>query len=92
MDIESTILQWLFTAALATISGLLGWFIKALFDEIRTLKYADTELAKSVSALTVKLAENYVSKPDFKDSLDGIHQVLRRIEDRVNNHLNQEQK
>jgi hypothetical protein len=88
MDVSNVILQWLFTAVLSIISGLMGWFVKALFNEIQTLKVVDQDLSKSVNNLTVKLAEQYVSKTDFKDSLDAIHQVLRRIEDRVNDKLN----
>jgi hypothetical protein len=88
MDVSNVILQWLFTAVLSIISGLMGWFVKALFNEIQALKTVDQDLSKSVNNLTVKLAEQYVSKTDFKDSLDAIHQVLRRIEDRVNDKLN----
>ena len=64
--------------------GVVGWFLKVLFSRIEGLERADRSLAETITELRVSLPSHYVTKDDFKASLDGIHGALRRIEDRLN--------
>ncbi len=72
-----------FNIAMAIIAALGGWFIRTLFDKIEALEATDSNLTEQVTLLRVELPSSYVNKDDFKDMLNNIFEMLRRIEDKL---------
>lgn len=79
-----------FNIALTIIAFLGGWLIKTLFSRLEKLEKADENLTAAVNDLRVALPTSYVSKEEHKGSLDGIHAVLRRIEDKMDRKVDKE--
>ena len=68
---------------LTLFASVIGWLVKGLFERIKGLEIADTELAKEISELRVELPTHYTSKNDFKEFIDNVFNMLRRIEDKI---------
>lgn len=79
-----------FNIALTVIAFLGGWLIKTLFSRLEKLEATDERLATSINALAIALPTHYVSKEEHKGSLDAIHAVLRRIEDKMDRKVDKE--
>ena len=72
-----------FDIALTLIAFLGGWFVKTLRDDIHELKQSDDQLKKVINDLRVELPTHYVSKAELQLLFNNIHDVLRRIEDKL---------
>lgn len=72
-----------FNVAMTLVAFLGGWLVKTMRDDIRELKETDSRLADAVNNLRVDLPEKYVHKDEFRASLTPIHEILRRIEDKL---------
>lgn len=59
------------TAAAYVIFAVVGWAIRALWEAVRQLER--------------DLPSNYVRKDDYKDAMDEIRDMLRRIFDKLDN-------
>jgi len=57
---------------------ILGWFARELWSAVKNLK---EDLVK----LKSDLSDNYVRKDDFRDFKRDLFDVLRRIEDKLDN-------
>lgn len=66
MDIPQFVINLVAGAAL----GLLGWFARELWGAVQALK-------RDLEALRVKLAEEYVKRPDFGDAVHGLTKEMR---------------
>ncbi len=73
-----------FNLAVMIISALGGWFLRILFGRMTDLENADKALAREVNELRVALPTSYVSKADAEKRDDAIFNLLRRLEDRLN--------
>lgn len=82
MNDNMTILM-AFNIAMTIAAALGGWFIRTLFDKIAALEATDRSLTEQVTQLRVELPSHYVNKGDFKDALNNIFEMLRRIEDKL---------
>jgi len=60
-----------------------GWFMKVLFDKIKTLEVADFTLATAVNELRIALPTTYAQRSDIEKLGDGMFTALRRIEDKL---------
>ncbi len=60
-------------ALLGTISGVMGWFLRELWDAVKKLR-------GDIDALRVHLAEDYVSYDRFITLMQPIRDQLSRIE------------
>ena len=78
-DIILTIGGWLFGLACAV--G--GWVFKMIFQELREHKETHAAIDKKVDDHKLHVAENYITKIDFKDLFDKISNQLTRIEDKL---------
>lgn len=78
MDVAQAV-DWAFKIAIAV--G--GWFVKVLFDKLKSLESADKEMAKAVNDMRIELPTHYVQKEEFKQMGDNIFAALRRIEDKM---------
>lgn len=68
--------QSILNLVLGTVSAVLGWFARELWDAIKELK---EDLAK----LREELPKEYIRKSDFIDFRKEIIEYLQRIEDKI---------
>ncbi len=74
-----------FNIAVALVAFFGGFVLRDIQKKINNLEKSDKDMTKALTELRVTLPTSYVHKDEFKASLDGIHQVLRRIEDKLDN-------
>ena len=67
MNLE-TLLPW----ALTAVVGVIGWFVRVLWD-------ADKELREGLSRLREDLPQSYVLREDYRRDIYEIKQLLRDI-------------
>jgi hypothetical protein len=72
------IAQWQNVIDIATtaVSGVLGWFVKIIWDAIRELKDDMKETNKLIH-------ENYVRKDDYRSDMSDIKVMFNRIMDKL---------
>jgi hypothetical protein len=63
-----------FTALLAVVTGLLGWFGRELWSAVQSLR-------KDLSALEIRIGQDYVRYDRLQDAMRPILDKLQRIED-----------
>lgn len=70
--------QWqnVIDIAIAAVSGVLGWFVKIIWDAIRELKDDMKETNKLIH-------ENYVRKDDYRSDMSDIKVMFNRIMDKL---------
>lgn len=69
--------------ALAGVSGVLGFLMRAVWTAVKDLQAADAELAEKLSRVEVVVAGEYVRKEDFDRKLDALFTKLDRIEEKL---------
>ena len=73
---DQVVINW----GLAVISGLIGFWVKVMWDELKALHKADTELADKVGRIEVLVAGKYVTRDEFDRAVQRIFQKLDNIE------------
>ena len=73
---DQVVINW----GLAVISGLIGFWVKVMWEELKTLRKADTELADKVGKIEVLVAGKYVTREEFDKAVNRIFQKLDTIE------------
>lgn len=75
--------QTFFDAGITLLGFLGGWILNSLTKSIDKLQIRDGELTKEVHDVHILVAGDYIKRTEFKDSIDGIFESLRRIEDMI---------
>jgi hypothetical protein len=75
MDIDPQIFKVVQMITVA-ISGAIGYALRALWE-------SHQKTIDSLNNLKESLPQKYVPKNEFKDSIDSIFSMLRRIEDKL---------
>ena len=73
---DQVVINW----GLAVISGLIGFWVKVMWEELKSLRKADTELADKVGKIEVLVAGKYVTREEFDKAVNRIFQKLDTIE------------
>ena len=68
---------------LAGFGGLIGFLLNAVWQAVKDLQKADTDLTKKVSEIEVLVAGAYVKKDDIDKLSNAIFAKLDRIEDKL---------
>lgn len=76
---DQTIVNWM----LAGFGGLIGFLLNAVWQAVKDLQKADTELVKKVSEIEVLVAGAYVKRDDFNELSKALFNKLDRIEDKL---------
>lgn len=76
---DQTIVNWM----LAGFGGLIGFLLNTVWQAVKDLQKADTELTKKVSEIEVLVAGAYVKKDDIDKLSNAIFAKLDRIEDKL---------
>jgi hypothetical protein len=76
---DQTIVNWM----LAGFGGLIGFLLNAVWQAVKDLQKADTELTKKVSEIEVLVAGAYVRRDDFNELSKALFNKLDRIEDKL---------
>lgn len=82
---EAMDLRLAFEILLGICIGLMGWFLRSLFDRIKSIENKLDVETSAIHQLRVDLPTNYVTKGDFRGMGDAIFGALRRIEDKLDN-------
>lgn len=62
-----------FNIAFTLLGGLMGFVLRSLWQANADLTKADKELADKVGKIEVLVAGKYVTRDDFKESMDKLH-------------------
>jgi CHASE3 domain sensor protein len=76
---DQTIVNWM----LAGFGGLIGFLLNAVWQAVKDLQKADSELVKKVSEIEVLVAGAYVKRDDFNELSKALFSKLDRIEDKL---------
>lgn len=76
---DQTVINW----ALTGFGGLIGFFLKIVWDAVKDLQAADRTLAEKVSNIEVLVAGNYVKKEEFDRIVTRIFEKLDLIVEQV---------
>lgn len=79
-----------FNIAVALAAFFGGFVLRDIQKKIADLEKSDKDMTKALTALQVAMPTSYVHKDEFKASLDAIHAVLRRIEDKMDQKADKE--
>lgn len=83
---DQTIVNWM----LAGFGGLIGFLLNAVWQAVKDLQKADTELTKKVSEIEVLVAGAYVKKEEFSTAVTALFTKLDRIEDKIDKKADKE--
>lgn len=75
--------QQLFNVLFALVGVLGGWWMKAMWEAIKSLEQADKALGNQVADLKVLVAGGYVRTEQFDSMSKAIFAKLDRIEDKL---------
>lgn len=75
--------QQLFNVLFALVGVLGGWWMKAMWEAIKSLEQADKALSNQVADLKVLVAGEYVRTEQFDSMGKAIFAKLDRIEDKL---------
>ena len=75
--------QQLFNVLFALVGVLGGWWMKAMWEAIKSLEQADKALGNQVADLKVLVAGGYVRTEKFDSMSKAIFAKLDRIEDKL---------
>jgi len=75
--------QELINILFGLLSILGGWVLKTIWDAVRDLQKADTQLTKEISEVKTLVAGNYVEKEYFEAKVDAMFLKLDGIRDRL---------
>jgi hypothetical protein len=76
---DQIVVNWL----LAGFGGLIGFLLNAVWQAVKDLQKADSELVKKVSEIEVLVAGAYVKRDDFNELSKALFNKLDRIEDKL---------
>lgn len=66
--------------ALAAASGVIGFWVRVVWDSLKELRKTDAELAEKVSKIEVHVAGQYVTRDEFDRAVQRLFQKLDGIE------------
>lgn len=75
--------QQLFNVLFAIVGVLGGWWMKTMWEAVKSLEQADKQLAGQVGELRVLVAGGYVKTEQFDGLSKAIFAKLDRIEDKL---------
>lgn len=76
---DQNVINW----TMAGFGGLIGFFLKAIWDSVKDLQVADKELSEKVASIEVLVAGDYVRKADMSDMQKALFNKLDRIEEKL---------
>ncbi len=79
--------QAAFNIAAGAFSGLLGWLLRALWQEVKEMKSDHSRLGDRLNAVEVLIAGKYQLREDSRRDMDTILASLERIERRIDSRV-----
>lgn len=83
MPIDHVTFQDAFNIAVSVAAAAGGWVIRSLYDSLRDMRAADTELADRVQRIELLVAGEYVRRDELDKKLDALFAKLDRIEEKL---------
>lgn len=75
--------QTLINIAFAMVGVLGGFILKSLWNAVTDLQTSDKQLAEKVSGIEVLVAGNYITRPEFKQTIDALFAKMDRISEKL---------
>lgn len=75
--------QTIINAVFAGLGAVLAFILRIIWEGLRDLQRADTELSAEVGAVKLLMADSYIKKADFDKLTSDLFSYLRRIEDKL---------
>lgn len=75
--------QDLYNIVLGVAATLGGWWMKVIWDEMKSLQRSDKALSNDLGQLKVLVAGDYVPKAELERVVDALFKKLDRIEDKL---------
>lgn len=79
--------QTAFNILLGAFSALAGWLLNNLYQSMRDLTRADSDLATKVQAIEVLVAGQYIKRSEFEAKIDALFKKLDGIEDKIDSKI-----
>ena len=76
---NQNIINWL----LSGFGILVGFILKAVYDELKDLQATDKSITDKVAAIEVLVAGDYVKKDEFTSKIEALFTKLDKIEDKI---------
>lgn len=68
--------QTLWSLVLSVVVGAVGWFARELW-------YGQRDLRKDLADHREKIAQDYITKTDFKDALNQLRDIMLRVDEKL---------
>jgi Na+/phosphate symporter len=68
---------------LAAILGLMGFFLRELYNKLKDAHTRIDEMAKEITNINVNLPSNYITKAEFNRSIDILYQKLDEMDEHM---------
>ncbi len=75
--------QEFINAIIGIVGAGMGWWVKTMWDAMRELQRADSQLVDKVSAIEVLVAGQYVRRDEIEKLFSAVFAKLDRIEDKL---------
>lgn len=67
-----------------SVAGILGgWVLKTIWDAVKDLQAADTNLADKVSRIEVLVAGHYITRDEFNNNMHRVFNKLEEISSKI---------
>ncbi len=76
---DQNVINW----TMAGFGGLIGFFLKAIWDSVKDLQAADKVLSEKVAGIEILVAGDYVKKAELNDMQRELFSKLDRIEEKI---------
>lgn len=76
---DQTVLNYIIGA----VFSVTGWVLKTLWDALKDLQKADTQLAEKVNSIELLVAGQYVKRDDFEKFCNAVFLKLDKISDKI---------
>jgi len=81
----STVDQTVINIIIGVAGALGGFLLNQLWTAVKDLQNADKELSEKVGKIEVLVAGQYVTREDFKRSIDALFAKLDKIDEKLAN-------
>ena len=75
--------QMLINIIIAVIGAFGGFIIRTLWEAVKDLQASDKALADKVGGIEILVAGNYITRPEFKGTIDAMFSKLDKIADKI---------
>ncbi len=80
---DASLLDWMFKAFATLCMAIIGYFTKAVVDDVREIKKENADCRLNHANLRTHISENYATKSDLNSTRLETNDSLKRLHDRI---------